>query len=81
MSNVDIVELRAICGKKLNHLFVWYRSTDGQPIMGLDGWHYKATTQPTLDALTHGVSTGDAMLWPQQAPPEPNDRAAYDALE
>jgi len=79
-TQVAIVEIRVITGPKLNHCFIWYRTMGGEDTLGVDGWHYMATTRPSLEFLTESLIKREPMLWPQMAPPNPNE-AAYRELE
>lgn len=75
-------EIRVIVGPKLNHVFVLV--TSDEHMVGVNGWHYRDTTKPTIEFLTEafaGEQEHDPLLWPQHAPPEPSDRTAYEALE
>jgi len=72
-TGVEYAEFRVITRPKLNHVFVWIRTVSGEQMIGVDGWHYKATTRPSLEFLTDAFTGKDS--------PEPSDREEYEALE
>lgn len=82
-TSVEFKEIRVIVGPKLNHVYVWVQTVKGERMVGVDGWHYKATTKPTVEFLTEAFTgKDDPLLWPQGAPPEPNDAfGRYERLE
>ena len=59
--------------EQVTHVYVSLRATGDSPI-GVQGWHYKAFPAriPTIDILKNEI--GNAVMWPQHAPPWNYDR-------